>query len=233
MNGESTIGTVLIVDDDQDQRWMVNTYLSQHRYAVHCAEEGNQMRELLALHTFDVIIMDVNLPGEDGFVLTRYLREKHDVGIIMLTAATELADRVLGLEMGADDYLVKPFEPRELLARVKSVMRRSTQTTKFGTVYRFGDYELDAGQFQITHHGEVQLVEPRSIDLLIYLVENRERVVTKDEILDNVWNGRVVTESSIFTSIKQLRRAVGDDGKTQNAIRTVHGRGFQFVGQIK
>jgi DNA-binding response OmpR family regulator len=233
MTGESTIGTVLIVDDDQDQRWMVDTYLSQYRYVVHCAEEGNEMRDLLAQHTVDVVIMDVNLPGEDGFVLTRYLREKHDVGIIMLTAATELADRVLGLEMGADDYLVKPFEPRELLARVKSVMRRTNQSVKSESIYRFGNYELDATQFQITCDGQVQLVEPRSIDLLIYLVENRDRVVTKDEIFDNVWKGRVVTESSIFTSIKQLRRAIGDDGKTQNAIRTVHGRGFQFVGQLK
>lgn len=116
--------TVLVVDDDENQRWMVKTYLQKHGFTVLTADGGGAMREQIAQQRVDVVLLDVTMPGEDGFTLARFLREHHSVGIIMLTASTELLDRVLGLEIGADDYVTKPFEPRELMARIKALLRR-------------------------------------------------------------------------------------------------------------
>ena len=116
---------ILVVDDDADLRWMVEKYLSKHEFAVTLAEDGEKMREILEEQNFDLAILDINLPGEDRLSLVRYLRSNFQIGIIMLSAAAEVFDRIVGLEMGADDYVTKPFEPRELLARVKSVLRRS------------------------------------------------------------------------------------------------------------
>ena len=121
--------SILVVDDDENQRWMLKKYLQKHGFEVSAAEDGEVMRALLAEQDFELILLDVSMPGEDGFSAARYLREHHKVGIIMLTAAAELFDRVLGLEIGADDYVTKPFEPRELLARIKSVLRRIDSST--------------------------------------------------------------------------------------------------------
>ncbi len=227
---------VLVVDDDPDQRWIVENYLGDKGYTVHAAEDGAQMREILQLQPIDLVIMDVGLPGEDGFSLTQYLRDKHDVGIIMVTAANELVDRVLGLEFGADDYLAKPFEPRELVARIKSIMRRKTGTKStdeaIAEVYRFEDFRLDTKQFLLSRNGDPCFMEPKCVDLLRYLLENADKVVSKDQVLNAVWPGRVVTESTVSTLVKQLRKALNDNGKDQRLIRTVHGRGFQFVGDV-
>jgi len=125
--------SILVVDDDENQRWMLKKYLQKHGFEVSAAEDGEVMRALLADQKFDLILLDVSMPGEDGFSAARYLREHHKVGIIMLTAAAELFDRVLGLEIGADDYVTKPFEPRELLARIKSVLRRIDDSTPSNT----------------------------------------------------------------------------------------------------
>jgi len=227
---------LLVVDDDPDQCWLVENYLGDKGYIVHSAEDGAQMREQLELQPIDLVIMDVGLPGEDGFKLTQYLREEHDVGIIMVTAANELVDRVLGLEFGADDYLAKPFEPRELGARIKSIMRRKSggKATEQSatTVYRFEDFKFDTKQFLVSRKSEPCFMEPKCIDLLKYLLENADKVVSKDDVLKAVWPGRIVTESTVSTLIKQLRKALDDNGKDQRLIRTVHGRGFQFVGKV-
>ena len=120
----SESGRILVVDDDSDVRFMLHRYLERHGFAIEAVEDGERMRAALEENHFDLVVLDLTLPGEDGLSLARYLRSHSDVGIIMLTAAAEVVDRVVGLEMGADDYVTKPFEPRELLARIKSVLRR-------------------------------------------------------------------------------------------------------------
>jgi two-component system phosphate regulon response regulator OmpR len=145
---------ILVVDDDADLRWMVDKYLSKHDYAVTLAEDGVKMREALENESFDLAILDINLPGEDGLSLARYLRDNHSIGIIMLSAAAEVFDRIVGLEMGADDYVTKPFEPRELLARVKSVLRRTRQAADaedegVDSRVTFGNYTLDLEAHQL------------------------------------------------------------------------------------
>lgn len=240
VNPDTQIGAILIVDDDPDQRWMVENYLGEKGFAVHTAQDGQQMRKVLEQHSVDVVIMDVGLPNEDGFSLTRHLRAHHDMGIIMVTAANELVDRVLGLELGADDYLAKPFELRELFARIKSIMRRNSSAkrsdpmddSRSGT-YRFEDFFFDTKQFLVSKNEQPCFMEPKCIDLLKFLIENADRVVSKDHVRDAVWPGRIVTDSSVSSLVKQLRRALDDNGKDQRLIRTVHGRGFQFVGELK
>lgn len=234
-------GSILVVDDDPDQRWLIENFLGDKGYSVHAAEDGPQMWALVDEHDYDLIIMDVGLPGKDGFNLTRELREKHDMGIIMVTAANELVDRVLGLELGADDYLAKPFELRELHARLKSVMRRKSSNPDLDSqseeneepLYQFDSYCLDTKQFLITESGDPCFMEPKCLDLLILILRNRDRVVSKIEILETVWTGRIVTDSTLSTLVKQLRRSLGDNGKDQRLIRTVHSRGYQFIGGVE
>jgi two-component system phosphate regulon response regulator OmpR len=145
--------SILVVDDDENQRWMLKKYLQKHGFEVSAAEDGEVMRALLAEQKFELILLDVSMPGEDGFSAARYLREHHKVGIIMLTAAAELFDRVLGLEIGADDYVTKPFEPRELLARIKSVLRRIDDSTP--------TYTSDVGPVgTVGHDGVVTSSDP-------------------------------------------------------------------------
>jgi len=240
LNSDAHAGNVLVVDDDPDQRWIVENYLGEKGFTVFAAEDGEKMRTLLREQRIDLVIMDVGLPGEDGFSLTKYVRTEYDIGIIMVTAANELVDRVLGLEFGADDYLAKPFELRELFARIKSILRRNSSSKSSDTsndaasgIYRFEDFCFDTKQFLVSKNDDPCFMEPKCIDLLKFLVENADRVVSKDDVLEAVWPGRVVTESTVSTLVKQLRRALDDNGKDQRLIRTVHGRGFQFVGVLK
>ena len=231
-------GSVLVVDDDPDQRWLIENFLGDKGYRVHTAEDGSQMWDQVGKHEYDLVIMDVGLPGKDGFNLTRELREKLDIGIIMVTAANDLVDRVLGLELGADDYLAKPFELRELHARLKSVLRRKSSNTEATDeheeepLYEFDTYCLDTKQFLITNSGKPCFMEPKCLDLLILILRNRDRVVGKEEILKAVWAGRIIADSTLSTLVKQLRRSLGDSGKEQRLIRTVHGRGYQFIGEV-
>ena len=229
-------GAILVVDDDSDQRWMIENYLGEKGFLVDTAMDGVEMWRKFHARHYDLVIMDVGLPGEDGFSLTRALRQDYDTGIIMVTAANELVDRVLGLEFGADDYLAKPFELRELHARTKSILRRRLSTSgeaeveKKEQIFEFDQFVLDSKQFLVTFDGAPCFIEPKCLDVLIYLVNNRDRVVSKEELLSEVWAGRVIAESTLSTVIKQLRRSLKDNGKDQKIIRTVHGRGFQFKG---
>jgi DNA-binding response OmpR family regulator len=162
-------GCVLIVDDDPAVRDMLSEYLSSHGYEVQQADDGSAMRSEIERNPPDVVLLDVRLPGEDGLSLARYLRERYDVGIIMVTAAGEVIDRVVGLEIGADDYVTKPFDPRELLARLKSVMRRmqakaAEETTNAEPQQRIpvGRCHLDIGSHQDLRRTSQQSPDARS-----------------------------------------------------------------------
>ena len=227
---------ILVVDDDADLRWMVDKYLSKHDYAVTLAEDGVKMREALENESFDLAILDINLPGEDGLSLARYLRDNHSIGIIMLSAAAEVFDRIVGLEMGADDYVTKPFEPRELLARVKSVLRRTRQAADaedegVDSRVTFGNYTLDLEAHQLLDKDSQSVsLTSMEFDLLMAFAENPNKVLNRDQLL-NLSHNRDWDpfDRSIDIRITRLRRKIENEPSKPQIIKTVRGVGYMFV----
>jgi DNA-binding response OmpR family regulator len=229
-------GCVLIVEDDCNVREMVAEYLGGHGYEVHQAGCGADMRDVMSRHQPQVVLLDVRLPGEDGLTLARYLRERHDVGIIMVTAAGEVVDRVVGLEIGADDYVTKPFDPRELLARLKSVMRRlqsriSQPLTAPSAHVPVGRCFLDIAAHRLLD-GDGQEVPLTSMEfeLLKLFTDHPNKVLTRDQILTLTRNREWEPyDRSIDIRIARLRRKVETNPDEPRALRTVRGAGYMFV----
>jgi len=228
---------ILVVDDDADLRWMVEKYLSKHEFVVTLAEDGVQMREVLENQEFDLAILDINLPGEDGLSLARYLRSNYQIGIIMLSAAAEVFDRIVGLEMGADDYVTKPFEPRELLARVKSVLRRVQgmleREAEPDSRVRFGGYTLDLEAHQLLDQNDESIsLTSMEFDLLKAFAENPNKVLDRDQLLslshNRDWDP---FDRSIDIRITRLRRKIEVEPSKPQIIKTVRGAGYIFVTQ--
>ena len=237
--GEVTSGKILIVDDDRDVREMLAEYLSTHGYAVAQADDGVAMRGELARAVPDVVLLDLALPGEDGLTLARYLREQYDLGIIMVTGAGDLVDRIVGLEMGADDYIAKPFDPRELRARLKSVMRRVQRgETTATTPARAGPKRIAMGRclLDLQSHSladesgaEVPLTA-MEFDLLRTFAEHPHEVLSRDRLLTLTRNREWEPfDRSIDIRIARLRKKIEDDPGAPRVIRTVRGAGYMFV----
>jgi DNA-binding response OmpR family regulator len=228
---------ILVVDDDPDLRWMVEKYLSKHDFEVTLAEDGEKMRAALERQQFDLAILDINLPGEDGLSLARYLRSNYRIGIIMLSAAAEVFDRIVGLEMGADDYVTKPFEPRELLARVKSVLRRFQEAAERAPESRsrvaFGEFTLDLDAHQLLDKdGEAVSLTSMEFDLLKAFAENPDKVLNRDQLLslshNRDWDP---FDRSIDIRITRLRRKIEVEPSRPQVIKTVRGAGYIFVSR--
>jgi DNA-binding response OmpR family regulator len=231
---------VLVVDDEAAIREMLAEYLDSHGFEVMAADSGKAMRELLAMNIPDVVLLDVNLPGEDGLTLARYIRERFDLPIIMVTAADEVVDRVVGLEVGADDYITKPFDPRELRARIKTVLRRyqrpgaapeapvagtATQRVPFGRC----TLDLDTRQLLDADNREIPLTS-MEFDLLQVFAERPNRVLTRDQIL-NITRNRDWDpfDRSIDIRIARLRKKIEADPDKPATLKTVRGSGYMFV----
>ena len=236
-------GRILIVEDDSSVREMLAEYLRTHGYEVAQADQGAAMREAIEKTLPDVVLLDVNLPGEDGFTLARFLRERYDVGIIMVTAATDVADRVAGLEVGADDYVAKPFDLRELRARVKSVMRRmqaapQTEPAPQGagaatasSLVRVGACALDLASHRLfgSDGNELPLTS-MEFDLLKVFLERPNQVLNRDQLLTLTRNREWEPfDRSIDIRIGRVRRKIEHDPEHPQAIRTVRGVGYMFV----
>ena len=231
-------GNVLIVEDDRAVREMVAEYLAGQGYEVRQAEGGADMREAIERTLPDVVLLDVRLPGEDGLTLARYLRERFDVGIIMVTGAGDVVDRVVGLEMGADDYVTKPFDPRELLARLKSVMRRlharsAPQVAGGASAQRVpvGRCFLDVGAHRLLDaDGQEVPITSMEFDLLKVFSEHPNKVLTRDQILTLTKNREWEPfDRSIDIRIARLRRKIEVNPEEPQALRTVRGAGYMFV----
>ena len=224
---------VLIVDDDSSVREMLAEYLSAHGYEVAQAASGAAMRAELARAAPAVVLLDVGLPGEDGLTLARYLRESHDVGIIMVTGAGDVVDRVAGLEVGADDYIAKPFDPRELRARLKSVLRRleKTDSSKPKSQVSIGKCSLDMKSRTLSDaRGKEIPITSMEFDLLKALVENPNQVLSRDQLLTMTRNREWEPfDRSIDIRITRLRRKVEDDPARPKLIKTVRGAGYMFI----
>ena len=228
---------ILIVDDDADVRRMLLEYLGGHGYDVAAAANGDQMRAEFERARPDVVLLDVGLPGEDGLALARYLRERHPVGIIMVTAADGVVDRVVGLEIGADDYVAKPFDPRELRARLKSVLRRVREESSGPAPAsarnrpRIGRCTLDVEARRLLDpEGQDIAITAMEFDLLKTFVEHPNKVLTRDQILTLTRNREWEPfDRSIDIRIARLRRKIERNPEEPKAIRTVRGAGYMFV----
>jgi len=242
--GELAEGTdnnhILIVDDQREICDLVQEYLSSEGYRVSIAHEGAGMRRIMAQGPVDLVILDLMLPGEDGLTLARALREESSVGIIILTGRGEIVDRIIGLEMGADDYLPKPFHLRELLARVKSVLRRaSSRTAEKHTAQRsrarFAGWELDLSSRELfSPSGEEVRLTTGEFDLLVAFVNNANQVLTRDRLLDLARNREAGPfDRTIDVQVGRLRRKLEDEPQKPTMIKTVRGSGYIFTPAVQ
>jgi two-component system OmpR family response regulator len=234
---------ILIVDDDRDLRELIAQYLQKNGYRVTCAADGRRMHEALGSGPVDFIILDLMLPGDDGLVLCRNLRAGgHEATpILMLTARGEEADRIVGLEMGADDYLSKPFAPRELLARVRAVLRRTRMlppNLRGGEPMRvlsFGDWQLDTVERNmIDRAGTMVALSGAEYRLLRVFLDYPQRVLNRDQLL-NLTQGREadVFDRSIDLLVSRLRQRLRDDAREPRYIKTVRSEGYVFASTVE
>ena len=237
------IDHVLIVDDDREIRELVSSYLKKNGLRTTAVADGRQMRSFLEGDTVDLIVLDVMMPGDDGLVLSRELRAgKHKaIPIIMLTARSDEMDRILGLEMGADDYLSKPFSARELLARIKAVLRRARmlppnlQISGAGQLLRFGRWKLDTtARHLIDADATVIALSGAEYRLLKVFIDHPQRVLNRDQLL-NLTQGREADlfDRSIDLLVSRVRQRLGDDAREPTYIKTVRSEGYVFSVPIE
>jgi two-component system phosphate regulon response regulator OmpR len=230
--------SVLVVDDDAHLRALLTRYLSQEGFAVSGVEDGAAMDDWLDEHQPDLIILDLMLPGEDGLSLARRIRRKDSqTPIIMLSARGEDLDRIVGLEVGADDYLPKPFNPRELLARIRAVLRRRTPVANevaAPPALVFGPYRLDTQRRTLLRDSEPVSLTSGEIDLLQVFLERPNRVLDRDNLLDLLKGyERSPFDRSVDVQIARLRAKIEPDTKRPRYIRTVWGKGYMFTPQAE
>ncbi len=231
---------LLVVDDDRQLRELLTRFLGKHGYRVTTARDGQEMRQALKDWRIDLVILDLMLPGDDGLILCRELRAVSRMPIIMLTAMGEETDRIVGIEMGADDYLPKPFNPRELVARIKAVLRRtqelSLQAPAGGDVtLRFAGWRLDRAQRKLdSPDGVVVELSGGEFDLLLAFVEHPRRVLSRDQLLD-LSRGRAAApfDRSVDVQVGRLRRKIETDPKDPQLIKTVRGGGYLFTAAVE
>ena len=221
---------VLVIDDDERLNALLTCYMDRFGFSVNSATDPRAGLRLLKSEPPDIVILDVMLPEMDGFAVCRKVRETSRVPIIMLTARGEVMDRILGLELGADDYLAKPFEPRELVARVQAVLRRGAPPDKEERL-RIGTLDVDWATRCARLAGRDLAVTTSEFELLALLVRNPGRVLSRERILDGTrgidWEAY---DRSIDVLISRLRQKLGDDAKHPSFIRTVRGAGYVFIG---
>jgi two-component system phosphate regulon response regulator OmpR len=234
MNGQQQ--RVLVVDDDPSLRELLCDYLGSNGFAVRVAADGQALRAALAEETPDVVVMDLMLPGEDGLSLTRFLRSQGDLPILMLSARGEEMDRIIGLEVGADDYLPKPFSPRELLARLRALLRRQSapagpvsQTAGVANTLSFGPYRVDVdGRRLLGVDGEIPLTTAE-FDLLLAFLQRPNRVLSRDMLVELLRGyDRDPYDRSVDIRVTRLRRKIEPQPAAPVFIRTVRGVGYLF-----
>ena len=233
--------TVLVVDDEAEIRRLVERYLGREGFDVLCAPDGDAMWRVLANHRIDLVILDIRLPGDDGISLTRRLHREHDCAIILLTSRAEVIDRVAGLESGADDYMAKPFDPRELLARINAVLRRAQAARSRAEPqappggYDFGDWHLSIARRELLD-GRANPVplSPAEFDLLRLLVEYPNRVLTREFLVQRLYGRRCMPyDRSIDVRVGQLRRKLGQAAGQDRPIKTVRGSGYLLSATVR
>jgi two-component system OmpR family response regulator len=230
---------ILVVDDDRDIRTLLAEYLDGNGFRTFTASSGSEMRKVLDETRIDLVVLDLTLPGEDGLTLCRNLRAQSSLPVIMLTARSEPLDRILGLEMGADDYLAKPFEPRELFARIRSVLRRTNalppnMMSAEARAMVFDDWRLDLlARHLVTAEGTVVALSGAEFRLLKVFLEHPNRVLNRDQLLE-LTHGREADpfDRSVDIQISRLRQKLGDDARTPRILKTVRNEGYVLAAVV-
>ena len=230
MHDNQVVPTVLVVDDEPIVREVVVRYLVREGYATLEAGHGDRARELVEQHHPDLVVLDVMLPGTDGLELCRWIRSRSQLPVIMLTARGEEADRIVGLELGADDYVTKPFSPRELAARVRTVLRRAAPADNVRELLAFGEIELDAGAREARKAGTELRLTAKEFDLLWFLASHPRRVFSRDQLMSRVWGYAAALDTGTVTvHVRRLREKIEDDPSQPRYLQTVWGIGYRLV----
>jgi DNA-binding response OmpR family regulator len=227
----SHVSTVLVVDDEPIVRDVVVRYLERDGYRTLQAASGDEAQGLLEHELPSLVVLDVMLPGVSGLELCRWIRSRSDMPILMLTALGEEADRIVGLELGADDYLTKPFSPRELAIRARNLLRRTAgSTASSGQTIAFGDVVVDPTAREARRRGELLRLTLKEFDLLMFLASNPRQVFSRDQLMDRVWGYQSALDTGTVTvHIRRLRKKVEHDASHPRHLETVFGVGYRFT----
>lgn len=221
---------ILVVDDEKHIAELISLYLTKEGYETREVYDGRKAMEEFYSFKPELVMLDIMLPGMDGYQVCTTIRKNSDVPIIMLTARSDTFDKVLGLEMGADDYIVKPFEPKEMVARVKAVLRRyekSDEKENDKTV-TFDNLKISLNDYTVIYHGESLSFPPKELELLYFLAENKNQVFTREQLLDKIWGYEYVGDSrTVDVHIKRIREKLNKNDENWS-IKTVHGVGYKF-----
>jgi two-component system, OmpR family, response regulator ResD len=222
--------TVLVVDDEPTIREVVVQYLRREGYATLEAGDGDTARDLLEREWPSLVVLDLMLPDTDGLTLCRWIRDRSELPVIMLTARGEEADRIVGLELGADDYVTKPFSPRELVARVRTVLRRGAAANEMlHERVRFADVEIDAAAREVRKGGHEVKLTAREFDLLLFFARHPRRVFSRDQLMSRVWGYEPAFDSGTITvHMRRLREKIEDDPGRPRHLETVWGVGYRL-----
>jgi DNA-binding response OmpR family regulator len=220
---------VLVVDDHEMVREVVSGYLKREGFRVEQAADGERALEILEVGPLDLVVLDAMLPGIDGFAVLRELRKTSQLPVILLTARSEETDRIVGLELGADDYVVKPFSPRELVARVKSVLRRTTPSTPVERLV-FNDLVIEPASREVMVAGKLVETTAREFDLLAFMAASPRQVFSRGQLLEHVWGSSPDYQdpSTVTVHVRRLRLKVENDPENPRRITTVWGVGYRF-----
>jgi DNA-binding response OmpR family regulator len=221
---------VLVVDDEPTIREIVVSYLEREGFKTLEAADGNRARELLESDQPDLVVLDVMLPGTDGLELCRWIRGRSRLPVIMLTARGEETDRIVGLELGADDYVTKPFSPRELAARVRTVLRRAEPEVVAEERLSYDGLAIDSGTREVTRDGELLRLTAREFDLLWFLASHPRRVFSRENLMRRVWGYSAALDTGTVTvHMRRLREKIEDDPSHPRHLETVWGVGYRFA----
>jgi DNA-binding response OmpR family regulator len=229
---------VLIVDDERDILDPLASYLAKNGFRVSKGRDAAAAREILAAHSIDIALIDIMMPGEDGLSLTGFIRATSKIPVILLTAKAEETDRIVGLELGADDYVTKPFSPRELVARIKAVLRRTSENrvkAPEADAYAFGDWVLRTGERELVDkEGRAVPLSTGEYNLLLAFVTHPKRVLTRDQLLDLSQHRELgAFERSIDNHISRLRKKLEADPRDPKLIKTVWGGGYTLAAEVR
>ena len=224
---EGNLGKVLVVDDDKNICEVIKMYLENSGYHVKVANDGREAQETFSSYKPDLVLLDVMLPYLDGIDVLKWIRRDNETPVIMITAKGETFDKVLGLELGADDYIVKPFEPKELMARVKAVLRRYTSEGDNKETLSFDNLVIDINSYSVTYKGQEIKMPPKEFELLHFLASNKNRVFTREQLLCEVWGYDYPGDPrTVDVHVKRLREKVAGGDTWQ--LETVWGVGYKF-----
>lgn len=224
---EGSIGKILIVDDDENICEVIKMYVESSGYDTRVCHNGREAEEIFLEYKPDLVLLDIMLPNIDGVDVLKWIRKEYETPVIMLTAKGETFDKVLGLELGADDYIVKPFEPKEMLARMKAVLRRYNIDNENKEVLKFEQLTIDINSYTVLYKDEEIKMPPKEFELLYYLAGNKNRVFTREQLLCEVWGYDYPGDSrTVDVHVKRLREKL--QGGTNWQIETVWGVGYKF-----